>query len=109
MSNPDLDADADAGTETDLPTSAGLYDYFLGGVNNTEADRLAGERLIEKMPEVRDAAWANRGFLGRVVRWLAADRGIRQFIDIGPLSRAAIHSRCCLRHRSGHQGCLLRC
>ncbi len=79
MSNPELDAVA----ETDLPTSAGMYDYFLGGVNNTEADRLAGERLIEKMPEVRDAAWANRGFLGRVVRWMAADRGIRQFIDIG--------------------------
>ncbi|HET9894772.1 MAG TPA: SAM-dependent methyltransferase [Streptosporangiaceae bacterium] len=79
MTDPGLDTAA----ETGLPTSAGMYDYFLGGINNSAADRLAAERLIQKMPEVRDAAWANRGFLGRAVRWLAADRGIRQFIDIG--------------------------
>lgn len=65
------------------PTPAGMYDYYLGGTNNSAADRAAAERVIEKVPEVRDLAWANRGFLGRAVRWMATKHGIRQFIDIG--------------------------
>jgi hypothetical protein len=65
------------------PTPAGLYDYYLGGTNSTEAERAAGEALRAKMPELRDAAWANRGFLQRAARWLAEDRGVRQFIDLG--------------------------
>jgi hypothetical protein len=69
--------------EETTPTAAGMYDYYLGGTNNTAADRAAAERIIEKLPEIRDAARANRGFLNRAVRWLAADRGIRQFIDLG--------------------------
>lgn len=67
----------------DLPTAAGMYDYYLGGSNNSAADRAAAEQIIEKAPEIRDTAWANRGFLGRAVRWMAAEQGIRQFIDVG--------------------------
>ncbi len=77
------DPGPDEGAADELPTSAGMYDYYLGGANSSAADRAAAERLLEKIPEVRDAAWANRGFLGRVVRWMAAEQGIRQFIDVG--------------------------
>jgi O-methyltransferase involved in polyketide biosynthesis len=59
-----------------------MYDYFLGGVTNTAAERAAAESVRAKLPEAYDAAWANRGFLQRAVRWLA-DQGVRQFIDLG--------------------------
>jgi O-methyltransferase involved in polyketide biosynthesis len=65
-----------------VPSPARLYDYYLGGTNNFEVDRLAAEQIRKQMPELEDAAWANRGFHGRAARWLAA-QGIRQFIDIG--------------------------
>ena len=71
-----------ADVDVTQPTPARLYDYYLGGTSNFEADRVAAERLRLVMPELSDAAWANRGFHQRAARWIAA-RGIRQFIDIG--------------------------
>ncbi len=65
-----------------VPSVARMYDYFLGGTDNFEVDRIAGEKIRANMPEAMDTAWANRGFLQRSVRWLA-EQGIRQFIDIG--------------------------
>jgi hypothetical protein len=59
-----------------------MYDYFLGGTNNFEADRQLGDRLRALVPEIGDSAWANRSFHQRAARWIA-ERGIRQFIDIG--------------------------
>jgi len=59
-----------------------MYDYYLGGTANFRADRDAVSRILELVPEIKDAAWANRGFLQRAVRWMA-QRGIRQFIDLG--------------------------
>ncbi len=59
-----------------------MYDYFLGGTNNFEVDRELGERLKALVPEISDSAWANRSFHQRAARWIA-NRGIRQFIDIG--------------------------
>jgi len=59
-----------------------MYDAYLGGTANFEADRQAVQRIVELVPEIRDAAWANRGFLQRAVHWMA-ERGIRQFIDLG--------------------------
>lgn len=76
-------AAAQDGGADQSPTPAGLYDYYLGGSNSTEAERAAGDGLRAKMPELRDAAWANRGFLQRAARWLAEDVGVRQFIDLG--------------------------
>jgi hypothetical protein len=67
----------------DTPTSAGMYDYYLGGTAYTAADRAAAERIVELMPEIPDGALANRGFLQRAVTRMARDWGIRQFIDIG--------------------------
>jgi hypothetical protein len=69
----------------DIPSTARMYDYFLGGKDNYPVDREAGERAIAMMPPgtVRTAATQNRKFLIRVVRYLTRDLGIRQFLDIG--------------------------
>jgi S-adenosyl methyltransferase len=70
------------GVDASKPSPARMYDRYLGGTANFEADRLAVQRIVDLVPEIRDAAWANRGFLQRAVRWMA-ERGIRQFIDLG--------------------------
>jgi O-methyltransferase involved in polyketide biosynthesis len=70
------------GVDVSRPSPARMYDLYLGGTVNYEADRLAVQRIVDLVPEIRDAAWANRGFLQRAVRWMA-ERGIRQFIDLG--------------------------
>jgi O-methyltransferase involved in polyketide biosynthesis len=62
---------------------ARVYDYWLGGKDNFEADRIAGEATIAAYPAIRSSAQANRAFLVRTVRYLAATEGIRQFLDIG--------------------------
>jgi hypothetical protein len=67
----------------DRPFVAGMYDYYLGGTANSAVDRAAGERVRQVIPEAVEAAWANRGFLQRAVKRMAAEWGIRQFIDIG--------------------------
>jgi hypothetical protein len=71
-----------SGVDPTVPATARMYDYFLGGKYNFESDRVAAEKVKDTIPEVIDAAWANRGFHQRAARWLAG-RGIRQFIDIG--------------------------
>jgi S-adenosyl methyltransferase len=82
-------APADGGTAGSLPfdTSvahqARMYDYVLGGKDNYESDRAAVEAGIAVWPDMAFAMRANRAFLGRVVRHLAAEAGIRQFLDIG--------------------------
>jgi hypothetical protein len=62
-----------------------MYDYYLGGKDHYPADREAAEKVIAAMPQgvIRTAARQNRGFLGRAVRYLAGEAGIRQFLDIG--------------------------
>ena len=62
---------------------ARIYDYLLGGKDNFAADRAAVEAGLKIWPEMAVAARANRGFLGRVVRYLAGEAGIRQFLDLG--------------------------
>jgi O-methyltransferase involved in polyketide biosynthesis len=63
---------------------ARMYDYWLGGKDNFAADREAARQVIEAMPGIIPGVRAQRAFLGRAVRYLAADAGIRQFLDIGP-------------------------
>jgi hypothetical protein len=70
------------GVDPTRPSPARLYDYYLGGTHNFEVDRQAAEQIRALMPELADAAWANRGFHGRAAVWMAR-QGIRQFIDIG--------------------------
>ncbi|MEV4617403.1 SAM-dependent methyltransferase [Asanoa sp. NPDC049573] len=63
-------------------TAARIYDYFLGGTYNFEADRQAAQKMIELFPMVRAGARNNRAFLRRAVRHVAT-AGIAQFLDIG--------------------------
>jgi hypothetical protein len=60
-----------------------MYDYYLGGKNHFAADRELAEKMLAAVPSARTAARENRAFLGRAVRFLAAERGVRQFLDIG--------------------------
>jgi hypothetical protein len=60
-----------------------VYAYWLGGKDHYLADRLAAEEVIRRRPQVVAGARANRAFLTRVVAYLAAECGIRQFLDIG--------------------------
>src|SRR5260221_813905 len=71
------------GADVSRPTPARLHDYYLGGQNNLPIDRDAARRLLAVVPELPDYAWAARGFHRRAVIWLAGEKGIRQFIDIG--------------------------
>jgi hypothetical protein len=68
--------------DTSKAHSARIYDYYLGGKNNFAADREAAEKVIQIWP-ARIAAREGRKFLGRAVRYLAAEAGITQFLDIG--------------------------
>jgi hypothetical protein len=60
-----------------------MYDYGLGGKNHFAADRAVAEQVLAHIPTLRTVARENRGFLGRAVRFLAWEAGIRQFLDIG--------------------------
>lgn len=74
---------APQGVAVTIPNVARMYDYYLGGKENFEADRTAAAKVIAAFPDVRAAVRENRAFLVRAVRFLAAEAGIRQFIDIG--------------------------
>lgn len=65
------------------PHVARVYDYLLGGKTNFAADRQVGERIIAQLPEVQVGVQAQRAVLGRVVRYLVGEAGLRQLLDIG--------------------------
>jgi S-adenosyl methyltransferase len=65
------------------PNVARIYDYLLDGKDNFPADRATAHQLLELLPDAAKSARDNRKFVMRVVRHLAAEAGIRQFIDIG--------------------------
>ncbi|AXK37244.1 SAM-dependent methyltransferase [Streptomyces armeniacus] len=60
-----------------------MYDYYLGGKTHYEIDATSAEQVLTVWPGVRAWARANRSFMHRTTRWLAAEAGIRQFLDIG--------------------------
>ncbi|WP_245647240.1 SAM-dependent methyltransferase [Microtetraspora niveoalba] len=74
---------APAGIEIAKPSVARVYDFMLGGKDNFASDRKVAEMALQIAPDAPEAARANREFLRRVVRHLAAEAGIRQFVDIG--------------------------
>ncbi|HEY0932180.1 MAG TPA: SAM-dependent methyltransferase, partial [Trebonia sp.] len=76
-------ADAAREIDTSRPHSARVYDYLIGGKNHFEADREAARNILAVLPTGNTGPRENRGFLGRAVRYLAAEAGIRQFLDIG--------------------------
>jgi O-methyltransferase involved in polyketide biosynthesis len=63
--------------------NARVWNYWLGGKDNYEVDRVAGDQVRAMHPGIVQVARADRAFLGRVVRFLAGEAGIRQFLDIG--------------------------
>jgi S-adenosyl methyltransferase len=69
--------------DTSVANQARVYDYLLGGKDNYAADRTAAEEALKVAPETQFTCRANRAFLGRVVRYLASEAGMRQFLDIG--------------------------
>jgi len=69
--------------DTTVPHSARIWNYWLDGKDNYAADREAGEAYLEVFPGIAVVARTSRGFLTRAVRYLAADAGLRQFLDIG--------------------------
>jgi hypothetical protein len=69
--------------DTARPHPARIYDYVLGGKNHFAADRDVAEMVLASVPAGRTAARENRAFLGRAVRYLAEEAGVRQFLDIG--------------------------
>jgi hypothetical protein len=71
------------GIDTGKANIARVYDWWLGGDHNFRADQDAARAMIAVEPNARAIARANRAFLGRAVRFLAAEAGIRQFLDIG--------------------------
>jgi hypothetical protein len=80
---PDTRREGIADLDTSRAHPARVYDYWLGGTDNFPADREAAERVLAAAPGLRWRVRANRAFLGRAVRYLAAAAGIRQFLDIG--------------------------
>jgi SAM-dependent methyltransferase len=71
------------GIDTTKANVARVYDYWLGGDHNFQADRDLARTIIALDPHIRTTMRANRAFLGRVARFLAGQEGIRQFLDIG--------------------------
>jgi hypothetical protein len=69
--------------DTSVAHVARVYDYWLGGKDNFAVDRAAGEQAIAAYPDIVFSVRANRAFLARTVRYLTAEAGIRQFLDIG--------------------------
>ncbi|MFF2149042.1 SAM-dependent methyltransferase [Kitasatospora sp. NPDC058190] len=68
---------------TDRAHSARVYDYLLGGKTNFPADREVADRLLADLPGARDGAAAARAVMHRMVRRLAGEHGVRQFLDVG--------------------------
>ncbi|WP_240506337.1 SAM-dependent methyltransferase [Thermoactinospora rubra] len=70
------------GVDPSIPNVARMYDYYLGGKDNFEADRAAADQVLKLFPETRSAALENREFLRRAVRYLV-EAGVDQIVDLG--------------------------
>ncbi|MEU6574759.1 SAM-dependent methyltransferase [Streptomyces sp. NPDC046805] len=85
--HPRADGSATPGTsaapDTSVAHNARVWNYWIGGRDNYPADRQVGEQVAGMFPVIRAVARADRDFLGRAVRFLAAERGVRQFLDLG--------------------------
>ena len=69
--------------DSSMPHSARVWNYWLGGKDFYPVDRMVGDQVMEMFPDIGRLARADRAFLGRAVRFLAGEAGIRQFLDIG--------------------------
>jgi S-adenosyl methyltransferase len=78
-----LEIDTALEIDTSRPHPARMYDYYIGGKNHFAADRAVADAALASWPAGRIGLRENRRFLGRAVRYLAGEAGIRQFLDIG--------------------------
>jgi hypothetical protein len=69
--------------DTTVAHTARIWNYWLGGKDNYPVDRQVGDQIRGLHPGIGDYARADRVFLGRAVRYLSEEAGIRQFLDIG--------------------------
>ena len=69
--------------DSSVPQTARIWNYWLGGKDNFEVDRQVGDQIRETFPQIVENARASRAFLVRAVTYLAAEAGIRQFLDVG--------------------------
>jgi O-methyltransferase involved in polyketide biosynthesis len=76
-------ADPPAAFQPARPNVARVYDYLLGGKDNFAADRAVGDQMMASLPELQLGVRAQRDVLGRVVRYLVGEAGLRQLLDIG--------------------------
>ncbi|GGJ55355.1 SAM-dependent methyltransferase [Streptomyces brasiliensis] len=74
---------AEARLNTSVAHNARVWNYWIGGTDNYEVDQQVGEHVAGMFPVIRAVARADREFLGRAVGFLAGERGMRQFLDIG--------------------------
>ena len=81
--SPSAPANAAPKIDTTRAHTARIWNYWLGGKDNYPVDRQVGDQIRQLHPGIGDYARADRVFLGRAVRYLASEAGIRQFLDIG--------------------------
>ncbi|MGH3168708.1 MAG: SAM-dependent methyltransferase [Trebonia sp.] len=77
------DQEPESRLDTGVAHTARVWNHWLGGKDNYAADREVGEQILQFLPNMRATARADRGFLGRAVRYLAGEAEIRQFLDVG--------------------------
>lgn len=79
----DPDSELASKIKSDVPHAARIWNYWMGGKDNYEVDRAAGDAVAEVYPDIVTMAIQSRQFLIRAVRFLAGEAGIQQFLDIG--------------------------
>ncbi|HZO64868.1 MAG TPA: SAM-dependent methyltransferase [Kribbellaceae bacterium] len=72
-----------SGVDVNVASASRVYDFYLGGSHHFGVDRVLAEQVLLAAPWVREVAHSNRAFLRRVVRYLVAEAGVRQFLDLG--------------------------
>lgn len=83
MSEQDSTSEGRSRLDTSVAHNARVWNYWIGGKDNYLVDQAVGDHIDTMFPLIRSVARADRAFLGRAVRFLVAERGVRQFLDIG--------------------------
>ncbi|MDW4905346.1 SAM-dependent methyltransferase [Streptomyces sp. ADMS] len=83
MSEQDSTSEGRSRLDTSVAHNARVWNYWIGGKDNYVVDQGVGDHIDAMFPLIRSVARADRAFLGRAVRFLVAERGVRQFLDIG--------------------------
>ncbi|MGH3341984.1 MAG: SAM-dependent methyltransferase [Carbonactinosporaceae bacterium] len=82
-SSPGREPSRTHGLDTRVAHNARVWNYWLGGKDHFAADREVGDRVFQMFPDIVHVARADRAFLGRAVRYLTGEAGVRQLLDIG--------------------------